>query len=60
MKKKETKKTKHLPGPFDFCPKHSGSFYKSCGCSWEKGKKKEIREVEPLEEKKDTLFNDQK
>lgn len=25
-------KSRHMVGPFSFCPKHKGSFYKSCGC----------------------------
>lgn len=32
-------KAKREPNPFDFCPKHKG-FYQSCGCDWQKGKKK--------------------
>lgn len=32
-------KAKRPPNPFDICPKHKG-FYKTCGCNWQKGKKK--------------------
>jgi len=39
-------------GPFSFCPKHN-VFYKSCGCSWEKKKKKESDVIEVEDDKKE-------
>lgn len=45
-----TKESKHLPGPYDFCPKHRGAFFKSCGCSWEKGRKNKDEEIIEEEE----------
>lgn len=43
-------KSGHMIGPFSFCPKHRGSFYKSCGCpvpGSKKAQKAAEKEAEP-------------
>lgn len=48
--KKEIKKSKRSPGPFNFCPKHN-VFYASCGCKYKDKKVDDDEEIEPIEDK---------
>lgn len=53
-KPKDKKKSDRAPSPFDFCTKHTGSFYATCGCLNKKKDKKveeePIAEMLPLED----------